>query len=283
MNYRFFRLSIDEGKMVMPPYVAMLLENRNVQILGSFNDKGEICGYMVLQSVPGLNDRVYVHYVEIAELYRGKGYADDLFFYVKRHFSKQGCNKIICVGIGGTLERNLAYRFMLKQGFAPYHTKGHFLIYGLDKMEESYLAKNSEALKKLGQLTRNRRQLEDKEFEEFEEKVRDAGYTGDLSQIDMDFGRFYVEKGEVKAFLQMEYIRENVLYLPSTWLDSKVDEAKAMMAMAASCMQLAEEKLDKNNTWIILQLFRNNGYNGVKNLFGQPVIDYRIDEYVKSI
>lgn len=279
-SYDVVRLTKDKMEGIMPPWVLPVLELEGTSCFAAL-DKGDLKGVAVYTKSTDREKAMVFLYIYIAEECRKQGLAKELLKYSEEMLKAYGSTMVFCKCMGDIPTLKNYYKFLLKNKFMPLSLNSHFLMYHLASLKKTDFYAHLEKLKNIADRVKYYDQVDAKTVRIFLEQAKDAGYSYATDEFDTIFAGFYLMNDKVEGFLDMKEVVENILMLKGTYVSNRADQF-AIPAMIANALKISDQVMPQE-TSMFLQISNDNDYRGLKGLFGDPEIDYTLQEYVKSI
>lgn len=258
--------------------VCNLIENNRGIVLAGF-ENDELKGLAVYSDYAANKGAVCLKYVFVPESLRGRGNGCEVLRQSMEFVKGLGYFAIVAKLIENTdniLERT---RFLLKNGFKSSDAINHFLSYYLQDLKETVFASKINQMLPLLKKVKFYKEVEPSAIRDFIVECTKQGIKVKINDIDLLFASFYVDGNKIKGFLNFKEVEENVLLLSEVYVDSSEDSRFVMPALLANSLKIASAIMP-DETLIFMQLEKENIYNGVITVFGEPEHDDLIIEFI---
>lgn len=147
-------------------------------------------------------------------------------------------------------------------------TQDKYLIYELAKMKKSMFFEKTSQAKAILDKVFFYNQLEKEQLLDFSRKMDNMDREKKYALPDLVFGRYYLDGGEIKGFMDIAEVEENVLELQDVYLEKDKNSKYAFPAMLTSALVISTVFLSED-TVVHMKLADENWYGGVKAAFGE--------------
>lgn len=282
MAYSFdvIRLRREQVLGILPPWVVPVVEREDSHCFAALEDNA-LKALAVFVNAPERKNAVSFRYIFVDEKLRRTGLSKQLLQFSIDKLKIAGVKVVFCRSIGTAKDAQFNYKYLVKQKFLPLSLNGHFMMYPLGALKGSVFSSKLDTLKPIADRVRFYSELDNNMIVPFLEGSRQDGYMFDLSDLDLLYAGFYVSGERVSGFADIEEVADHELILKNSYLD-KTSDQYALPAILAHVLQLAFKLLD-DETPLFFQFTNENQYRAVKSTFGEPKMDYILQEYIKQL
>lgn len=273
-------LSEDQEKTFLPSGVRGLLKKSGTTVFAVLDRQDIIALAVVTHSEIGLADYCirYLQAYDESEI----EVLGSLLENIESTCRENG-SKLLAVKIIDDLSNHRQANYVLiKNDYMPTQLNGKFLMYSFKDIIETEFVKKVENLEAVKEYVKFYRQMDKKQLIDLREKLQKSDVNLDFDRPDLIFGRFFVMDDEIKGYMDMREVYPGILMLYDVYVEKSKKAKNALPMMLASVIQLTQAMMPED-TVIILPLYKEHLYKGFKTVFGKPVVEQGIYEYVKNI
>lgn len=262
-----------------PEYVKRIL-NSPTAVTFLAKDGEKTVGVAVYDKCLSRNDFMTFRYIYVLEDYRRRRVATKLVGYAESRIKEKGITGIYAKVANFDKEHVEGNILLVRLRYIPLLVDGHYISYFVQDLRECVFAQKLKQMEAILEHVKFRREISKISLREFSRKLSLSNKDIDFENIDLLFSSFYVEGDEVKGYLHLDEIEENVLLLA----DSYIEDGKGMVlaAMLANALKVSMATLP-DDAMVCLQVYKENEYRGVRTVFGEPENDATSHEYVKLL
>lgn len=161
-------------------------------------------------------------------------------------------------------------------------TDNKYLIYELAKLRESTFFEKTSQAKAILDKVFFYNQLDKAQLMDFSRRMENIEREKTYKLPDLVFGRYYLDGGEVKGFMDIAEVEENILELQDVYLEKDKNAKYAFPAMLTSALVISTIFLAED-TVVHMRLTDDNWYAGVKAAFSDATFEGVIMELSKEL
>lgn len=273
-------LSEEQEKTLLPPGVRGLLKKNDTTVFAVLDRKDILALAVVTTAEAGLA-KYCIRYLRLYD----ESFIEVIGSILEEieNACRQNGSKLLAVRI---IEDSSAHKqanyMLIKHDYTPVQLNGKFLIYSFSDIVETEFFKKVENFEIVKKCVKFYRQIDKKQLVDLRDKLKESDANSNFEKPDLIFGRFFVMDGEIKGYMDMREIYPGILMLYDVYVEKSKKAKNAFPMMLASVIQLTQAMMPKD-TIIMLPLYAEHLYKGFKTVFGDPVVEQGIYEYVKNI
>lgn len=243
-------------------------------------DGEEIIGIAVFEATSKKNINVALKYIFVHPEYRLSGIASQLV--------TEGCDALMSAGakyvkatcIGSKEELSFAKPLFLSLGFISTISDGQVLTYRLSELKKCVLSTRLDKMKPLMDKVEYISKIQKKTLRTFGNEMASKNQPFNPEGFDKFFARFYVDNNEIKGYMNLCEVAENIVVLKDVFLDNSSPESKFYLpAMLASMLKVSFPVMP-DETIFHLYIYNENHLTGIKTVFGDTMAEEFIEEYL---
>lgn len=273
--------SIELVKKVLPAWVYKSVKDREHKIFGLM-ERSSLLGVAVFVQAYDVPDQSVLKYIYIKPEHSGKGYSKVLLSGAEQLLKKFGAKTVLCRYVGYDNVKGRMLSMLMGTKYLPLSVHGQIVSYFLADMQQSDFGRNLSKFEPLMEFVKSIDEVPEMEVKAFAYELSERGFPVNLSQIDREYCRFYIENGKIMACLLISRIGETAVLLGDSFIDPGLKNKYAIPIMIASMLEVAGKVMPEEAVFF-LQLFDSGIIGGIKNVFGEPESVDQVFEFLKRI
>ena len=273
-------LTEDQKNTLLPASVRGLLKKRDTTVYAALENEDILALVVIVVAETGMAR----HCIRYLNVYNDTAIEvlKTLLEEIENSYVKNG-EKMLAVKIIDDISDHQAIQdFLIDYNYKPLQLKGRFLMYNFKDIVETDFFKQVENMDAIKNYVKFYRQMDRDQIVKLWDTLKKSDTSLDFETPDLVFGRFLVINGEIKGYMDIREVYPGVLMLYDTYVEKCKETKNAIPLMLGSVVQLSQAMMPENSV-IILPLYSESLYKGVKLVFGEAVIEQGIFEYAKMI
>lgn len=282
MEIRKIKLSSGMAYGQLPDSLVEMCDREKTLTYVAVDDYNSIFGLAIFTKSLIAGRELVLRYIFVEDEVRRMGIGKAILSYAFEDIKKLGVIRVVTRVFGDEEDQFDAYALFSKVGFEMLPMGGHFIHYTLAEIKQSLLAAQQSKLEPVMKRVKFFSQIPKHERKSFLVKAMEEGYSFDFQSVDRLFATFYMEGNEIKGYMNLKEISENVILLSDIYIDESVNAALTITAMLGTMIKISCAIMP-DDTQFLFQLYDNNEFNGFLKAFGEKDEDIMIREYVKEL
>lgn len=279
MNFTSIRYKQERMQDKIPEFFAKTAQEESTQFYGAWDDDGI---YILLMLTAGADEHIKViRHIFFSEDAHKRLFAD-LMEYVEQVCRKKNIERLLVESVGDIERLDRGKEWLFDSGYELDASDNIYMVYELDMMRKTTFFEKISQAKALLDNVYFYNQLTKDQLLDFSYRMKKLKRDTKYIMPDLVFGCYYLDKDEIKGFIDVAEVEEGVLELKDAYLDIDKHSQYAFPAMLAKSLVTTTVFLSEG-TIIRMKLNQSNLYNGVKTAFGDAYYEGNIYEYSKVL
>lgn len=282
IRYACITQDMDVFPRILPAHLHRRSAPDERIILAGYSPDGTVlsCGVFSLQDSPPKT--IFLEYIYVAPEQRRMGLGSALLAHARELFAGIGLRGITTKQAADpqTTERN--HLFFKSAGFQPVSLSTTVVAYYLQSLYHTAIMSMTEAQKAQMPAAEQIPNRGDPRLKQMVYHSRKQGVPLDGRHIDLQFSRFHIKDGVIRAALLMERTAEHVLACRDLWFSPGYDTPYIRAALLEAMLSDAKKRM-RDDSLLLLQYDQNWNLEKVDALLGQGEAYQQLCEYVMPI
>ena len=280
VDFSVVRVQREHVENILPVWIKASIDLDTTLSFGALRN-GEIIAFILYTPSVDRQMTMVLQYAYVKKELRGHGIATKLLMYSEMELKKQRISSVFGKFMGSEEQSKLAYKFFLKLKFMPLSLNYHFMVYFMQDIKETEFYEKIGKLAGMLEHVKLTEELSKAEITRFVEMGKINKYEPKILKTPLSYPVFFKSGANIQASLNVTKTGEDILVLSDSYIMNGTD-SKALPIMYASVLNREGEK-SKDGMMLVLKTIPNNFYMAVKSIFGEPQLDYLMQEYIKLI
>ena len=282
------KMSIEQAKEIMPLYIADLVENSNVFVIGvtdGENQENRALNGVAVVTIAD-HETYVINYISVIEPYE-YGVFEILYTEIERICRLNNGRKLIARFVGEPDELITLARTLNIAGFVPVTLTGHLITYRMKDIKDSkayrkVIENESDSYMKF---VKRHSDLSTKQLSVLSSRLNGNNSLRSKLDIDKDYSYFFVKENDILGLISFDVTifsddGDSVIMLDNAYVEQNSDEKMILPSLVMASMLGICDKFNDESS-IILELNKLQLLKGIFSIFGEPRTDNHVFEYVK--